>query len=300
VYGLTASGRVAPQFPPGQAGAVTADIGRLRAAGLRVVPTIANVTGGKFAYQPVARVLHDPALMRQQISAIVTLVQQRGYSGIDIDYEELHAADRQAFSTYITHLADALHARGKILSVAVFAKATNAGYAPRNVAQDYAAIGRAADQVRLMAYDNHWASSPPGPVAPLGWVRSVLGYARTQIPASKIILGVPLYGYDWTGNHGTGITWQRAVALASEHSVRIRYDSASQSPWFSYTDAAGRQHQVWFENPASSAAKFRLARESGVGGVFCWMYGNEAPGTWSQLHRTLPPAHAAGKTGGAS
>ncbi|MDR0341747.1 MAG: hypothetical protein LBI49_01310 [Nocardiopsaceae bacterium] len=302
IYGLTPGGQVGPQYGRGQAAAVTSSIGRLRAEGLRIVPTIANITGGTFAYQPVARVLHDPALMRQQIAAIVALVRQHDYAGIDIDYEELRAADRQVFTTYITELAAALHAHGKILSVAVFAKTSNGGYGPRNAAQDYAAIGRAADQVRLMAYDNHWASSPPGPVAPIGWVRSVLGYARSQIPVSKIILGIPLYGYDWVSpgghaGHGQGISWQQAVSLARQHAARIRYDTASQSPWFSYTDSTGRPHQVWFENPASSAAKYQVARQAGAGGVFWWMYGHAAPGTWSALSQA-PAARSAPAPGG--
>jgi spore germination protein len=217
-------------------------------------------------------------------------VTRQDYAGVDLDFEGLHAADRQAFSTFVTDLAAALHARGKILSVAVFAKTTDTGYGGQNVAQDYAAIGRAADQVRLMAYDYHWNTSPPGPIAPVGWVRDVLAYAKTQIPLSKIILGIPLYGYDWVGNKASDLTWQQAVQLAEAHGAVVHHDPASQSPWFSYTDSAGRAHQVWFEDPQSSAAKFAVAKEEGVGGVFLWMYGDEAPGTWSVLHRYLPLA----------
>ena len=287
IYGLSASGQVAVQYPPSQP-QVTTDIGRLRAAGLRVVPTIANITDGSWAYQPAARILHDPGAMSQAVTSITDLVSRQDYAGIDIDFEGLHAGDRQAFSTFITDLAKALHSRGKILSVAVFAKTTDAGYGGQNAAQDYTAIGRAADQVRVMAYDYHWSTSPPGPIAPVSWVRSVLSYAKTRVPLSKIILGVPLYGYDWVGNSGSDLTWQQAVQLAAKHRATIHYDAASQSPWFSYTDSAGRTHQVWFEEPQSSAAKFAVAKEEGVGGVFLWMYGNEAPGTWSQLHRYLP------------
>ena len=287
IYGLSASGQIDVQYPPSQP-QVTADIGRLRRAGLRIVPTIANMTNGGWSYQPVARMLHTPALMSSQIASIVSLADQQDYAGIDIDYEGLHAGDRQAFSTFITRLAAALHAHGKILSVAVFAKTSDAGYGGQNVAQDYAAIGRAADQVRLMAYDYHWSNSPPGPIAPVNWVRSVLAYARTQIPSSKLVLGVPLYGYNWVGDHATGLTEQQAGQLAAQHQVTVHYDSASQSPWFSYTDSSGHTHEVWFEDPRSSAAKFALAKQAGLGGIFLWMFGNEAPGTWPQLHRYLP------------
>ena len=258
------------------------------------------MTEGAWSYQPVARMLHTPALMSSQIAAIVSLVGQQHYAGIDIDYEGLHAGDRQAFSTFIARLGAALHAHGKILSVAVFAKTSDAGYGGQNVAQDYAAIGRAADQVRLMAYDYHWDSSPPGPIAPVSWVRSVIGYARTQIPAGQLVLGIPLYGYDWVGSHATDLTWQQAEQLAVQHKATVHYDSASQAPWFTYIDASGHAHEVWFEDPQSSAAKFALVKEMGLGGMFLWMYGDEAQGTWPQLHRylALGAQPAASPTGG--
>jgi spore germination protein len=288
MYGLAADSQIDTQYPAGQAAAVARDIERLRAAGLRVVPTIANITAGKWAYQPVHQMLHSPALMAQQVAAIVALVQRHDYAGVDIDYENLHAGDRQVFSTFVRDLAAALHAHGKLLSVAVFAKTSNAGTDPRNLAQDYAAIGQAADQVRLMGYDYHWATSAPGPIAPVGWIRDVLRYAKTQIPASKIILGIPLYGYDWSGGHGTAISWLQALRLSRQYHVPPRYNVTSQAPWFSYTDRAGRKHTVWFENEASSKAKFDLAQGAGIAGVYLWMYGYEDSGTWSALSQVLP------------
>jgi spore germination protein YaaH len=287
IYGLAADGRVVAQYGPSQTATVGAAIARLRRAGLPVVPTLANITAGNWSYTPVARMLHDPALRRQQVAAIVALVLAHGYAGIDIDYESLHAADRHPFTAFITSLAAALHSRGRTLSVAVFAKTSNAGYGQANLAQDYAAIGRAADQVRIMAYNYHWATSPPGPVAPIGWVRAVLRYAKAQMPARKIILGVPLYGYDWSGGRGTALSWLRAFQLATRYRARPNYDAVAQEPWFGYT-AGGRRHVVWFENQASSRAKFAAAAGSGAGGVFLWMFGYEDGSTWAALHATLP------------
>ena len=300
VYGLAADGQIVPQYPPGQAASVNAQIARLRAAGLRVVPTLANITAGRWSYQSVAQILHDPARMRQNVASIAALVRSHGYAGIDIDYENLRASDRQAFTRFIAELAAALHAEGKILSVALFAKTTNTGYDQRNVAQDYAALGRVADQVRIMAYDYHWGSSAPGPVAPIGWVRAVLRYAISQIPASKIILGVGLYGYDWSGGRGTALSWLRAFQLSNRYHAAAHYDTTSQAPWFTYTDAAGHRHVVWFENEASARAKFGAAQGSQIGGVFLWMFGYEDTGTWAALGHTLPvpgqPPTSAGGT----
>jgi spore germination protein len=275
--------------------ALDGDLSRLRAQGLPIVPTLANIDAqGNWTYGTVAGVLHNRAQGARQIAAIVALVEANGYAGIDLDYENLQAADRQAFTAFVTRLAEALHAKSKILSVALFAKASNAGYAPRNVAQDYAAIGRVADQVRLMAYDYHWATSPPGPVAPVGWIRDVVNYAKTQIPASKIVLGIPEYGYDWSGGVGTSVTWLQVLRLSRQYHVQPRYDAATQSPYFTYTDGSRHKHTVWFENAESAQAKFDVAQGAGIAGVYLWMYGYEDPDTWSVLHEVLPiPAHSA-------
>ncbi|MCI2417603.1 glycosyl hydrolase family 18 protein [Saccharopolyspora sp. K220] len=287
IYGLDAEGRLAKQYPPEQTAEVQKQLAQLREADIPIVPSLANITDGYWAYEPVAKVLHDPARMHRHVADIVELVKREDYAGIDIDYENLRAGDRQAFTAFVTELGRAMDAEGKTLSVAVFAKDSDAGYDERNVAQDYAAIGRAVDQVRLMGYDYAWSTSPPGSVAPISWVRDVLRYAKTQIPPDRIVLGVPLYGYDWVDGHGTAVTWLQAFRLATEHRAKVNYDAPTQSPWFRYTDAQGREHEVWFENAPSSKAKFEAARGSGIRGVYLWMFGYEDTDTWRELRGSL-------------
>ncbi|MFR9728209.1 glycosyl hydrolase family 18 protein [Saccharopolyspora sp. MS10] len=288
IYGLGPDGRIIHQFPPERAAEVTEQVGSLRDAGVPIVASLANITDGRWAYEPVAQVLHDPRLRHRHVREIVALVEREDYEGIDIDYENLRGADREVFSAFVTELGAALHERGKTLSVAVFAKASDAGYDERNQAQDYVAIGRSADQVRLMGYDYHWGTSGPGPVAPIGWVREVVQYAKSTIPAERIVLGVPLYGYDWVDERGSNVTWLQAFQLATQHRAETHYDPRSQTPWFRYTDERGREHEVWFENSVSSKAKFEVARGAGIRGVYLWMYGYEDTATWNRLAESLP------------
>ena len=289
MYGLNSSGQIVPQYGPAQAATVNAQLARMRAARIPLVPTLANVVQGQWAYQPViTNILYIPRVRAQHVAAIVALVERQHYAGIDIDYEDLHASDRSAFTAFMTQLADALHAKGKVLSVDLFAKPTNRGYDQRNVAQDYHAIGQVADQVRLMGYDYHWADSGPGPVAPIGWIRTVLAYAKTQIPANKIILGVPVYGYDWVDGKGTPVSWLQAFQLSEQYGVQLHFDAASQSPWFDYIDSSGRRHVVWFENGPSTQAKFEAAESAGIGGVYVWIYGLEDTSIWTALRQSLP------------
>jgi spore germination protein len=287
IYGIARNGQIVPQVPERAAETATG-MEQLRRSGVPLVPTIANVTNGKWTYEPVAAMLHDPAVMTRHVNDVVALVQREGYAGIDIDYEDLRAGDRELYTTFVTTLADALHAKNKILSIAVFAKTTDAGEDQRNVAQDYAAIGAAADEVRLMAYDYHWAGSEPGPVAPITWVRQTLDYAKTQIPPEKIVLGVPVAGYDWVDGRGEVVSWLQCFGRTKAYHATLQYDRLSQSPSFRYTDAQGREHEVWFENAESTSAKLEAVKVAGIRGVYLWMIGGEDDRTWSTLHHILP------------
>jgi spore germination protein len=288
LYAIDAQGDVTDQYSASAAEATAASLAALRKAGVRLVPTIANVIDGGFTYQPLASILHDPGRSAHNITAILELVQRQNFAGIDVDYENLHGSDRQVFTDFVTQLATVLHEHGRTLSVTLFAKASDAGYDQRNVAQDYAAIGKVADEVRLMGYDYHWATSDPGPIAPVNWIQDVLRYAVGVIPPAKIILGIPMYGYDWVDGTGSPVAWLQAFRLATQYHATIRFDSASQTPYFSYTDAKGRYHQVWFENAASAAAKLDVARNSAIGGVYLWLYGYEDTNVWHALHETFP------------
>ncbi len=287
IYGLARNGQIVAQVPE-RAAETAAGMAELRRSGIPLVPTIANVTNGRWAYNPVADILHNPAAMTRHVNDIVALVIREGYAGIDIDYEDLPGSDRKAFTTFVTNLGEALHAENKILSVAVFAKTSDAGDDQRNLAQDYAAIGDAVDEVRLMAYDYHWSASTPGPVAPITWVREVLDYAKTQIPEEKIVLGIPVAGFDWVDGKGEPVSWLQCFGRTQAYQATLRYDRLSQSPSFQYTDEQGRQHEVWFENAESMTAKLEAAKSAGIRGVYLWMFGDEDDRTWATLRDILP------------
>lgn len=283
IYGVDDEGAMVSQVPAKSAGQLTDALAQLKKAGIPLMPTISNAWAGSWSSKRVERIIDDPVMRARHVQAVVDLASQHGFAGVDIDYEELLAKDRPAFSAFIRQLAAALHAKHMRLSVDVFAKTTDKGYDQRNVAQDYAALGAAADQIRIMAYDWHWSSSTAGPVAPLNWVSEVLGYALTQIPREKIILGVPMYGYDWVGTSGQLVSWLQAYELSQTHKAVVHWDDQAQSPWFTYESAQGQQHTVWFENDYSSSAKIALARRLKLGGVYLWLPGDEDDRFWSRL-----------------
>lgn len=266
------------------------DLGTVRLLqrnGVRVLPTVTNV--GDEDEPPVdvvSDLLHDPAATSHHVRVLRALAVDGGYDGIDLDYESLRAGDRGAYSAFVTALATALHAAGKLLTTSVHPKLSDAGYDQRNEAQDFRVIGAAADEVRVMAYDYHWATSPPGAVAPAGWVDEVISWTVTQIPAAKVVLGVALLGYDWVGRTGSTVDNGTALALATEHGATVRR-ADDLSPWFNYWDSRGRQHTVWWEDAASLADKLEVAARYRLGGVFLWRLGGEDSAVWPTLRDWL-------------
>ena len=93
-------------------------------------------------------------------------------------------------------------------------------------------------------------------------------YALTEIPARKLYLGIPNYGYDWPLPYEKGktrarsISNQHAVELAVAHRAEIQYDETVQTPWFRYTSSDGQAHEVWFEDARSMAARRSVSSNS--------------------------------------
>ncbi|MDP8922184.1 MAG: glycosyl hydrolase family 18 protein [Chloroflexota bacterium] len=203
--------------------------------GIRVFPSL--LTGSGWLNN---RLLTDEATTATAIAQIADYVEAEGYDGFDLDLEGVRPADRAAYTAFVARLGAALHERGKLLTLAIPAKAgeTTTGWA---AAYDYAALGQHADLITLMAYEYRGAFSGPGSVAPYDWVDRVLAFATSQIPAEKILLGLAFYGHDWNTTSGgsRALGYVRAAALAEYHGVPIVLDPETQSATFRYRAVVG-------------------------------------------------------------
>ncbi|GAB4433368.1 MAG: glycosyl hydrolase family 18 protein [Chloroflexi bacterium OHK40] len=246
---------------------------------VRIIPSIHNV-GNPGAVVPV---LTDPNRRARHIQHIVDEVLARNYDGIDIDYESLDSSLREEFTAFIRDLAAALHAHGKLLTVAVHAKDSDwgglGGY------QDWAAIGEHVDQLRIMTYDYHWRGSTPGPVAPAYWIESVAEYARSVVDPSKVFIGVHFYGYDWPpGGPATARPWSVIEEIINERGATVSFIERNANgrvgeSTFSYRTAQGWR-EVWFMTETGLADKVQTVQELDLAGIAIWQLGYEKPEYW--------------------
>ncbi|MGG3891216.1 glycosyl hydrolase family 18 protein [Metabacillus fastidiosus] len=241
----------------------------------RVTPlvTITNLTSEGFSSDLAHQVLNNPTARTNLVNNIFYLVSRKGYGGVNIDFERVREEDRDLFTGFLRQLRDRLTPRGYVLTIAVPAKTSED--IPWLRGYDYGGIGAVVNYMFIMAYDWHHSGSEPGPVAPITEVINTIQFAIKSVPRRKIILGVPLYGYDWLipytpGTVAPGISNQKAVETAMRYQSPIQYSEEYESPFFQYRDEQGRTHEVWFEDSRSMSAKMILVREFGLQAIGAW------------------------------
>lgn len=209
------------------------------------------------------------------INNLFITLQYKGFRGVDLDFEFILEEDRDLYTAFVAELRGRMNAEGYTVSVALAPKTYAAQPGLLYAGKDYRGLGEAANEVLLMAYEWGYTYGPAMAVAPLDKVRQVVEYALTEIPAEKINLGIPNYGYDWTLPYVQGeskavtIGNVEAVQIAISNNAPISFDTTAQSPFFNYYMAEG-EHEVWFEDARSLQAKYNLLNEYNLKGIGVW------------------------------
>ncbi|HYF25440.1 MAG TPA: glycosyl hydrolase family 18 protein [Baekduia sp.] len=234
----------------------------------------------------VRQILTDPATRERILSQLVELADRHGYDGINLDLETGQPQDRDPLSSFTAELASRLHGAGKQLSIAVSPKFKDEPNHPRSTFFDYASLSQSADWVFVMSWGLHWSTSAPGPLADTAWLTKVYDYAATFPNKHKFIMGLNFYGFDWQNGGGlqnpaTPLPYDEIQALIARVGATPAYDAASGEWSFTYIDAAGNWHEVWYADGPGTAARLKIASDRGLGGVGFWRTGHEDPRVWS-------------------
>jgi len=261
--------------------------------GLRVLATVSNYSPkmGEFDSRLAHYILATPARRKQHAAKICELCVDHCYDGIDLDWESVFRGDRNRFTRFVRVLAAKLHEKGKILSIAVHAKTSEPGDWFGAKAEDYAKLGAVVDEFKIMTYDYSGSWSNPGPVAPPTWADEVLAFAESVVSPAKIMMGIPFYGYDWSGGDAEYLLWTDVQALISTYAPTISRDASGEAT-FSYTDGSGNPHIVFFQDSLSIQAKLEMLRllHPNIGGIAVWCMGGESDGFWDEIAAHLAPS----------
>lgn len=233
-------------------------------------------------------VMTDVRVQDRFVEQVLQTMREKGYRILDIDFEFVPAAQASAYAQLVARLRTAINAMGGEVMVALAPKTSRAQKGLLYEGHDYRLLGEAADRLLLMTYEWGYTYGPPMAVAPLNKVEEVVRFAVGEIPAQKLYLGIPAYGYDWSlpyrqGTAAKSLAPQEAVRLAISADAQILYEEEQRAPYFYYTDKTG-EHVVWFEDARSVAAKYALAAQYGLYGVSFWNLMRPFPQSWLVLN----------------
>lgn len=235
-----------------------------------------------------SKVMKNATIKKRFASQLVKLAKEHGYHGVNIDFEAVFPNERADYSSFIQYVADTLKKEQIQTMVSVPAKSADDQEDEWSWPYDYAKIGRAADYVQVMTYDEHGSWSEPGSVASMGWITSSLDFAVQEIRADKVVMGIPAYGYDWDETNQENNTmkqWNEIQSLIKETGARPVYDKQTASMTFSYVDQKGHQHVVWYENEDTVEMKSRLSVEYQIAGVSVYALGHESESFWQAVQK---------------
>lgn len=260
---------------PSMEGENAAALDLARKHNMQIIPTIGN----NFDPDSLHKLLATAERRAQLADRIVELVTVKQYDGIDINFEPIHSADRDPFSLFMEELAKKLHAEEKLLAVSVYPKTEEPGSYEGQMAQDWNRLGRVVDIFKIKGYNYSWGE--PGPSTPLHWIDKILTFAKQQVPAEKIQLGLPWYGYYWTPNKSQyTFYYHQAQELIHKKKASIKRDKNGEA-YLTYIEH-GQTRIGYVQDRYSYEAKVNQIRNNhpDIRAIAHWYIGPEDPSIW--------------------
>ena len=261
-----------------------------------VMPIVALMTQAdlhKLFTTPVARTAF--------IASLVGECKKNGYSGFQIDFEDVIWTDRDLLSSLVADTAVALHKENLQLTIATVPNAPGAPghssyshwlYANWRGGYDLKTLAQSADLICLMTYDQNTRWTMPGPVAGYQWTLQNVEYALQFVPKEKLSVGIPLYGYHWfAGDPGKDekpnpsaeyIGQQQVDGYVASYHPHVEWDSNDRVAWF-YFYRDDYREWVFYTDKRGFQERLNLVRERGLQGFCSWVLGSEDPEIWSLL-----------------
>jgi peptidoglycan-N-acetylglucosamine deacetylase len=244
-----------------------------------------NYDGVVWRIDEMVALLGNPASRHNLVQNVVEYAVQAHQAGIVVDFEEIPDASQAHFRQFAAELASALHSASLKLMIALPA---------RDDSYDYEFFGKQCDAIILMNYDQHWLTSPPGPIAAQDWFVENLRQVSEVVPAQKIVVGIANYAYDWGETAKKGV-WsgsefsvQEALLHAYESETDVEFDDASLNPHYSYSDEQNHVHRVWMLDAVTAYNQLRVCERMGVQGTALWRMGSSDSSLWPIWDTTRP------------
>ncbi|MBP1930260.1 glycosyl hydrolase family 18 protein [Ammoniphilus resinae] len=233
---------------------------------------------------------------QKMIAQLLQYAEMYHLDGINIDFENVYLKDKQNLVQFVRELTPYLHEKNLVVSMDITIKSTSEQW---SLFYDRARLAEVVDYMIVMTYDEHWASSPKaGSVASMPWVEQGMKGVLEEVPASKLLLGVPYYTRLWMeekdANDQVKVTSKALSMMQAENWIKERglqpkYDEASGQMYVEFKDekVPAVTYKMWLEEKGSMQKRVELVKKYDLAGMASWRRGFEQPVIWDAIVDTM-------------
>jgi len=236
------------------------------------------------------KVLYDESAKENVIKQLALYARLYQLDGMNLDFENIYDEDKEQLTQFVKEITDVLHVLDLKVSIDV---TVPSGVSQWSACYDRAELGKSVDYVMLMAYDEHWRTSPvSGSVASINWVERSLLKTLKDVPAEKLVLGVPFYMREWEENlkgektNVKTMTMEMAKQTIEEHQLRPEWLEDKGQYYFEYING-DKKYRVWQEEERSMSLRVKLIDRYHLAGIAAWRKGFEKNEIWQVIDQGL-------------
>jgi spore germination protein len=242
--------------------------------------------GNKFDPELTNEILKDPTKREKIMKDVTQSLRHTQSQGINVDFENIDPKNKQDFVKFVQELKTRLEPYDISVSVDVSRENADPFWSG---SLDREGLGKVADFIVVMGYDEHWASSPKaGSVASIPWTSEGIKLLMKEVPAHKIILGVPFYTREWITNANGEVrsidrTMLETEKLIQQKKLTKKWDRKTSQNYVEFMEN-GEKHQIWVEDKESMKLRYDLVKKYNLRGTAAWYVGGASEDIWNILN----------------
>ena len=229
-------------------------------------------------------ILNDEENQKDQIANIISIIDEKGYDGMIVDYEDMQNEQEEDFTRYMRRLSEEIHSKGKTLGISIPVETKGKVSHGINIVD----VSKVVDSMHMNVYEQHGEDTVPGPIASIEWTNTIIKNAIDQgVEPNKVTLGTAHSGHDWVikpeEEFFKDMATDETLELLQRTNAELQWDEVKQANFFTYKNDEDREHMVWLEDARSFQRKIDLAKSYELLGIFLWYLGGEDPKIWKIL-----------------
>lgn len=263
--------------------------------------TVRDFDGGINSQEETYKLLSSTSTREKLINQLIADALQTGIAGINVDFEKVSEECGEHYIQFIRELSVKCRQSELVLSVD--------NYVPKGYNQQYnrKEQGVFADYVVIMGYDEHFAGSPEaGSVSSYNYVKEGIEETLKEVPANKVISGLPFYTRLWKETPKTqeeldeakgtdeeqytmnvesdALGMASASEAVSEAGAKTKWDDETKQNYATWTDGE-TVYEIWLEDAQSLEPKLQLMKDNNLAGTAAWALGQETKDTWTLIQK---------------